>query len=101
MNRVLNWSELAEQDIEETLDYLENKWGVSVACDFLDRLSASLLAVQSNPATYLEIDKKRHIHKFFLNKHITLYYQLTEHTIELITFWSNRKDDFELRHLLT
>lgn len=100
MNRVLNWSELAEHDIDETLDYLEKKWGVSAANDFLDRLETSLRAVQLNPTTYLEIDKKRHIHKFFLNKHITLYYQLTELTIELITFWNNSKDDFELRHLL-
>tara|TARA_R110000868_G_scaffold151726_3_gene376297 strand:- start:205 stop:510 length:306 start_codon:yes stop_codon:yes gene_type:complete len=100
MNHVLNWSKLAEQDIEGTLDYLEKNWGTSSASDFLDRLEVSLLAVQANPATYLEIDKKRGIHKFFVNKHITLYYQLTEVSIELITFWNNSKDILELQQSL-
>ena len=73
MNHVLNWSKLAEQDIEGTLDYLEKNWGTSSASDFLDRLEVSLLAVQANPATYLEIDKKRGIHKFLLSTNRGFY----------------------------
>ena len=100
MKLSLDWSELADQDIEENLAFLEREWGRKAAENFLDRLDEALEAVQANPATYLKIDKRRGIHKFVLNKHITLYYQLTDRFIHLITFWNSRKDPGELKRLL-
>ena len=100
MSYVLSWSPLSEGDIEENLVYLEKKWGPRTAKAFLDRLEKALQKVQENPKTYLEIDKARHIHKFVLNKHITLYYQLQGGVIYLITFWHNSKDQWRLDRLL-
>ncbi len=100
MSRELNWSELADQDVEEILEHLESKWGSNSAINFLNRVEESLIAVQNDPETYLEVDKTRHIHKFIVNKYITLYYRVSITSIDLITFWSNRKDDFVLKKLL-
>ena len=37
MKLSLDWSELADQDIEENLAFLEREWGRKAAENFLDR----------------------------------------------------------------
>lgn len=100
MNRVLIWSDLADEDIDEILEHLSKKWGATSVANFLNRIEESLKAVLSDPETYMVVDANRKIHKFQLNKHVTLYYRVTDTTIDLITFWRNKKDDFTLRQLL-
>jgi plasmid stabilization system protein ParE len=83
------WTEFAEKNVAENLDYFEREWGKSSAIDFLDRIDASLLAIQKNPETYLIIGFGDRIHKFIVNSHVSLYYQISEDAIFLLTFWNN------------
>lgn len=101
MSLTVIWSPLSEEDVEEQLIYLENKWGSKSAITFLERIEESLSVVCKNLRTYLEIDQERHIHKFVLNKHITLYYQVAKESINLITFWNTRKDANFLKQILS
>lgn len=94
--RKVAWSPLAEKDVAGQLEYLEEHWGKQACVEYLDRIDEVLSAIINNPTTYYEVDPQRHIHKFFVNKRIVLYYQVTDHTIGLITFWDGRQNEERL-----
>lgn len=95
-DREIIWSPLAEKDVEQQLKHLTRKWGMQTSIDFLDRIDEVLKAITNSPTTYYQVDPQRHIHKFFVNKYIVLYYQVTAHAIGLITFWDGRQDENKL-----
>ena len=99
-DREVIWSPLAEKEVEEQLKYITQQWGMQASIDYLERIDEVLKAVTNNPDTYYQVDANRHIHKFFVNKHITLYYQVTASAIGLITFWDGRQDENKLTERL-
>jgi plasmid stabilization system protein ParE len=95
-DRQIVWSPLSEQDVAQQLKYLEQHWGKQACVEYLDRIDEVLAAISYNPTTYYQVDAQRHIHKFFVNKRIVLYYQVTARTIGLIAFWDGRKNEESL-----
>lgn len=96
----IEWSELAKEDVSHTISFLEERFGVLAASQFLDRIDVTLRAISLNPTTFFNIQRERNIFKFVVNKHVTLYYQLRDQTIYLITFWQNSKSEDQLKELL-
>lgn len=94
--RLIVWSPLAEKVVAQQLKYLERHWSKQVCIEYLDRIDEVLAAITDNPTTYYEVDAQRHIHKFFVNKRIILYYQVTAYNIGLITFWDGRQNEERL-----
>lgn len=95
-DRQIIWSPLAEKDVEQLLKHLNRQWGMQASIDFLERIDEVLAAITTNPTTYYQVDAQRHIYKFFVNKYIVLYYQVTAHAIGLITFWDGRQNEKKL-----
>lgn len=100
MSLEIIWSPLARQDVEQQLDYLAHEWGIQVGIDLLERIEEVLSAITHDPTTYYEVDAKRQIHKFIVNKYVVLYYQVTPDSIRLITFWDGRQDEKKLTQRL-
>ncbi|WKN40742.1 type II toxin-antitoxin system RelE/ParE family toxin [Tunicatimonas pelagia] len=100
MNREIVWSPLAQQDVEQQLDYLTREWRMQVGIDLLERIDEVLAAITSDPTTYYQVDASRQIHKFMVNKYTVLYYQVTTEAIRLITFWDGRQDEKKLTERL-
>ena len=87
----IRWSELAQQDVSEVISFLDNKFGANAALNFLDRVDQSLSVIGTNASSFLWVDPKRKIYKFVINKHVTLYYQIFDNVVYLITFRQNSK----------
>jgi plasmid stabilization system protein ParE len=94
------WTEFAKKNIAENLDYLERAWGKNSAIDFLDRIDAYLLAIRKIPETYLTIGFGDQIYKFIANSHVSLYDQIGEDAIFLLTFWNNSWNPEKLQEYL-
>jgi plasmid stabilization system protein ParE len=90
------WSPLAQKDVEQQLVYLTHEWGMQVGIDLLERIDEVLLAITNNPTTYYQVDPRRQIHKFIVNRYTVLYYQVAPESIRLLTFWDARQDKSKL-----
>ena len=97
---IVVWTEQAEQDIQKNLDYLEITWGAESASNFLDRVEASLKAVQKNPISYQSVEHKEEVHRFVINKYISLFYQVENEKLALLSFWDNRRNPSDLDQIL-
>ena len=60
--RKIVWSPLAEEDVAEQLQYLEEHWGKQTCIEYLDRIDEVLAAITNNPTTFYMVDAERHIH---------------------------------------
>lgn len=100
MSLEIIWSPLAREDVEQQLNYLTREWGMQVSINLLERIEEALAAITHDPTTYYEVDVKRQIHKFIVNKYVALYYQVAPTSIRLITFWDGRQDEKKLTQRL-
>jgi len=70
------WSPEADQDLESTLEYLEQHWSFSVIQDFLNHLFNTLDWISLNPNTLIPLNKSDNIRKYVLSQHHTLYIEI-------------------------
>ena len=90
------WSEPATTDYWQNIDYLIKEWGDKVAIDFIDKVEQVLLLIFSNPGMFPKTNYQniRHIP---IVPQVTLYYQFSKDTIELIRFWNNYQNPDNLK----
>ncbi|MCG8700468.1 MAG: type II toxin-antitoxin system RelE/ParE family toxin [Bacteroidales bacterium] len=91
------WSEEAERDFEENIDYLLKAWSVEEAETFVASVEDIIYNLKNSLISY-ESAKFKGINKSVVCKQITLFYrEKSQNEIELIRFWNNYKDDKNLR----
>ncbi len=92
----LIWSPEADLDLEEILDYLEKKWTLSVAQDFINSLFNTLDWISFNPDSFMQINKSDNIRKYVLSEHYTLYFEVFDKHIDLLRIFDNRQNPNKL-----
>ena len=85
------WSKTAIQQLDETIDYLEKEWSDKELSNFFNRLEESLTAIQENPNTYKNSYRKQGLKEFQVTSHNTIFYTVNANTINIVTFWANKK----------
>ncbi len=85
------WSNQAELDYLNNIDYLLDKWSKKDARNFVEKVENSIESIKSTPLTYEMYDKKDFPNVRFIRvtKQITLYYTFHNQRIELLRFWNN------------
>lgn len=68
------WSERAEWEFAQNLEYLEKEWGFKSAADFFEAFNEQIEFIKSNPSRLQFHDQKRNIQKCHVVKQITIYY---------------------------
>jgi len=91
------WSPEADQDLESTLEYLEQHWSLSVIQDFLHHLFNTLDWISLNPNTLIPLNKSDNIRKYVLSQHHTLYVEIFDSHINLLRIFDNRQNPTKLR----
>ena len=86
------WSPEADQDLANTLHYLEQHWSYPVVQDFINHLFTTLDWIASNPNTLLSINQLGNIRKFVLSEHHTLYFEISDSHIALLRIFDNRQN---------
>jgi len=75
MPKQIFWSQLAEHDFDNILDYLDKNWNEKVAANFIDLTENIIDQLSINPKQYPIIFKKKRIRKCVLTKHNSLFYR--------------------------
>ena len=99
MNLQVFWTEEAKTSFHENISYLNRKWDLATINRFLDRVDEVLENISCNPSLYPVYRKPDRVHQCVLNKHITLFYRVSDKKrIDLITFWNTHQspDNLEI-----
>ncbi len=95
--KLIIWSPEADQDLQNTLDYLERHWSLSVLQDFIYHLFNTLDWISLNPHTFTQLKKSDYIRKYVLSQHHTLYFEIFDSHIDLPRIFDNRQDPNKLK----
>lgn len=93
------WTPQAEEDLEGTINYLEENFSEKEIRRLLNELRKYLDAILENPLTF-QLSEFRDVRKVTVLKYNTLYYQVVGENIEILSFFSNRQNP-DKRHLIS
>lgn len=69
------FSERAERNLDDLIDYLEREWPPLVKEKFLEKLKNSLALIATNPLMYPKSEKRIDVFKCVITKQTALYYR--------------------------
>ncbi|RZK47874.1 MAG: type II toxin-antitoxin system RelE/ParE family toxin [Pedobacter sp.] len=85
------WTDHALDELEKTIEYLEENWEISDLVNFATKLENTISLISQNPDLFPSSGIKKGIHRAIVAKHNSLYYRLNQDTIEIISFFSHRQ----------
>lgn len=90
------WSPLAENDLLQILDYLQENWNEEVTITFLEIIENLISQIGKNPKQFPLINKGKQIRKCVLTKHNTLFYRYSKNTIAILRIFDSRQNPDKL-----
>ena len=91
------WMPEAIETFAQNISYLKEEWNEDVVANFLDKTDETISYIKANPWLYPLINKKKKIHKCLVVRQVSLYYKISESSIDLITFWNNYQNPKKLK----
>ncbi|WP_416377793.1 type II toxin-antitoxin system RelE/ParE family toxin [Algoriphagus sp. D3-2-R+10] len=82
------WTNQAQKDYDQNIDYLLSEWSEKVAQNFIDQVNLTIQLLTINPYLYQQ-SNYQNIRKAFITKQILLFYKPENKRIVLIRFWNN------------
>ena len=95
----LVWSDEAINNLRAIIDYLENKWTKNEIKKFSQLLDKRLKLIENNPFLFAESNKSNGLRKSVLSKQTTIYYQVLEYEIRIVTLFDNRQNPNKLKNI--
>lgn len=86
------WTDHALAQLKETFAYLEKNWTEKELINLSSEIERTLILISENPSLF-PISSKKNIRKAVIKKLNTIYYRVRNNeNIEVISFFSNRKN---------
>jgi plasmid stabilization system protein ParE len=82
------WSNQAEQDYYDNVDYLMECWGLASTRSFIDKVDSTIAILEKGNVTFKPTNCKG-IYEVVIVKQISLFYRTNDGAIELVRFWNN------------
>jgi plasmid stabilization system protein ParE len=92
MIKQIIWSPAAEKDAEQILDFINTKWSKRVAAKFLNKLDDNILLISEDPKLFPIIEDNLGVRKCVLTKQNSLFYRVSDETIEIIRLFDTRQN---------
>lgn len=86
------WTELALIELEDTIVYLEQNWTEKEIKNLALEIEKTLHLVSANPEIFQISDSKKDIRRAVIAKLNNMYYRINGQTVEILSFYSNRKN---------
>ena len=97
--KVIN-SLTARKTFQQNLRYLEEEWTFKEIQDFLEKTDEILEILKKAPYTFQEWEHDSSIRKIQVVKQITIFYCITNRSVEILVFWNNYKNPNNLLKLI-
>ena len=97
MPKPVIWSPLSETELDNTLNYLLEKWDEKVVTGFLDSIEILIKQISNNPTQFPVANKKKKIRKCVVSMHNTIFYQENKNYVVILRFFDTRQDPIKLK----
>ena len=85
------WTDLAIQSLNETYDFVLKQWNKSISNEFLGSVDKAIDLLMTNPYLGLSIENTN-FRRTLVNKHISLFYEISNDQLTILFIWDNRQD---------
>lgn len=96
MSRKVVISKTAEKKLDKLLDYLSQKWSVTVKRAFVKKLDSTIKIINNQPEIFPESKKGKGLRKCVITKQTTLYYRYNSKRINVVTIFDTRQNPNKL-----
>ncbi|WP_056289301.1 type II toxin-antitoxin system RelE/ParE family toxin [Dyadobacter sp. Leaf189] len=86
------WTFEAETGFAEIIGYLEDQWTEREVKNFIHRVKKIVKHIAAFPQMFEASPSSPRVRKAVLSKQQSLFYQIEEDRIVLLSFWDNRRE---------
>lgn len=86
------WTDNALRELEATIAYLEENWTDKELHNLALNIEKTLRLIAQNPYIYKASDVKKDIRMAIILSLNALYYRVSDNSIEILSFFSNRQN---------
>ena len=90
MALIIEWTEEAESQLNNILDYLTNRWTQREVSNFFIALEEGLEIISNKPFQQKKSLRKPNAYEYQLASHTTIFYEFDKRTVTIMMLWSNR-----------
>ena len=91
-NYKIFWTDEALNNLEDILDYLNNRWTQREIVNFKKRLSKQINLIEQNPNLFPISKYNPRLRKAILSKMTTIFYEVSGQIIYLVYLFNNKQD---------
>jgi plasmid stabilization system protein ParE len=91
------WTDNALSELSETIEYLEENWTEKEIENFANELEHTIELISKSPEMFQSSKKKKGIRRAVVMNLNSLYYRKRKDSVEILSFFANRKDPNDLK----
>lgn len=93
----LRWAAEAEKNLEDIIEYLENRWTEREIRSFQVKLRVLLNQISKTPKLFPSSPTRPHLRRAVLSKQTTVVYTFDDKTVYILRLFANRMNPSKLR----
>jgi plasmid stabilization system protein ParE len=86
------WTDNALKELEQTIEYLEENWTERELRNLAESLEETITLISQNPLMFQSSKKKKDIRRAVILSLNSLYYRVSEDSVEILSFFGNRQN---------
>ncbi|HED06679.1 MAG TPA: type II toxin-antitoxin system RelE/ParE family toxin [Ignavibacteria bacterium] len=92
----IEWTDHALKELSEIFAYLKNNWTERELQKLSQKIEKTIELISKNPELFQKTYIKKDVRRVVITKHNSLYYRINIETIEILSFFANRKNPNKL-----
>ena len=92
----IDWTDEANEDLDDIIEYLEEKWSDEQIHVFFTRLEECLSRIKEAPHRQKDSLRKEGAKEYQHSSQTTIFYSFDERVVNILRLWTNLKDPDKL-----
>ncbi|KAA6313189.1 hypothetical protein EZS27_036000 [termite gut metagenome] len=88
---VVEWSDSATEDFDNTVRYLEDNWNDKVVGKFIRNIREEVIRIAVFPCAFPVTRRRKDVRRCVVSKINSIYYSLKENTVLILAIIDNRQ----------
>lgn len=93
----VEWTSVAEKQLDRILAYLETNWSEKEIKQFFEKLEEGIETIRVTPEQQKKSIRKRHSYEYQLSPQTTIFYTFDSKKATILLLWSNRMNPKNLK----
>ncbi len=92
MVRKIIWTNNAQEDFKQVIEYLYEEWSERIALNFIATFYSKIELIDKLPQIGMKVENHENVNRILITKHNILYYLITEKEIVLLDLFDTRQN---------